>query len=291
MTKQSTPRHWAFVGIAGLLLLCVACGVVGLVVSGPDAQTAERGAASSPTAAVLTAAPSPTAQPLATVAPPATTPASPRQTAQVVRVVDGDTLRVLLDGQEQTVRLIGIDTPESVHPRQPVECFGVEAAARARELATDQRVQLAADPTQDRTDRYGRLLRYVYLPDGTLLNQALIAQGYAFEYTYNVPYQHQAAFQQAEREAREAQRGLWAPDTCNGESRPADAVAPEPTPPALPDGEDCAPAYANVCIPPPPPDLDCGEIREQYGCGIEVISHPDPHSIDGDGDGIGCECR
>jgi micrococcal nuclease len=219
-----------------------------------------------------------------------------RQAAQVVDVVDGDTLKVLLDGQEETIRLIGVDTPESVHPQKPVECFGREASAMAQELAANQAVQLEADPTQDRVDRYGRLLRYVYLPGDMLLNWELIYQGYGFEYTYAVPYAYQAEFQQAERDARANQRGLWAPDACNGERKPADEPAPEPPPvveeeqPAPPAGN-CSPAYANVCIPPPPPDLDCSDLRQQYGCGIPVVQHPDPHNIDGDRDGIGCECQ
>jgi micrococcal nuclease len=212
----------------------------------------------------------------------------------VVDVVDGDTLKVQIDGQQETLRLIGIDTPESVHPRQPVQCFGREASAKTQELAADQVVQLEADPTQDDVDRYGRLLRYVYVPSGQMLNQELIAQGYAFEYTYNVPYLYQAEFQQAEQDARTNQRGLWAPATCNGELRPADEPAPTPTQPPVVQEEqpagNCHPAYANVCIPPPPPDLNCPDIRADYGCGIEVISWPDPHEIDRDQDGIGCEC-
>jgi micrococcal nuclease len=225
-----------------------------------------------------------------------------RQAAQVVDVVDGDTLKVLLDGQEETIRLIGVDTPESVHPQKPVECFGREASAMAQELAADQAVQLEADPTQDSVDRYGRLLRYVYLPGDTLLNWELISQGYGFEYTYEVPYAYQAEFQQAERDARENQRGLWAPEACNGERKPAAEPTPEPLPeptqppvveeqPPAPPAGNCAPAYAGVCIPPPPPDLNCPEIRERYGCSISVVSHPDPHNIDRDKDGIGCECQ
>ncbi|NJO83313.1 MAG: thermonuclease family protein [Blastochloris sp.] len=243
--------------------------------------------------------PSEETSPPATAAPPTQT-APERAEAQVVAVVDGDTLKVQLDGQEETIRLIGVDTPESVHPQKPVECFGREAATKARELAADQMVLLEADPTQDSVDRYGRLLRYVYLPGDKMLNWELIYQGYAFEYTYDVPYAYQAEFRQAEQDARASQRGLWAPTACNGERKPADepapTPAPEPTPPpvveeppAQPAGN-CDPAYVGVCIPPPPPDLNCPDIREDYGCSIEVVISPDPHGIDRDGDGIGCEC-
>ncbi|HWQ11592.1 MAG TPA: thermonuclease family protein [Roseiflexaceae bacterium] len=142
--------------------------------------------------------------------------------AQVLKVIDGDTLDVQLGGQEVRLRLIGLDTPESVDPRQPVECFGVEASNRAKELLGSQVVLLEADPGQDERDRFGRLLRFVWLEDGRLFNLEMIAQGYAFEYTYANPYKYQAAFRLAEQRARENRLGLWAPTTCNGERRPAE---------------------------------------------------------------------
>lgn len=160
--------------------------------------------------------------------------------AKVVAVIDGDTVDVEIDGRKERLRLIGIDTPESVDPRRPVECFGREAAAQSRTLLTGQTVYLEADPSQDESDRYGRLLRYVWLADGRMFNYEMIANGYAFEYTYRVPYAYQQQFQQAERNAREAERGLWSPRTCNGQSIPAaeapatngaisDSAAPVPT--------------------------------------------------------------
>ncbi|MCL6567175.1 MAG: thermonuclease family protein [Acidobacteriia bacterium] len=122
----------------------------------------------------------------------------------VLRVVDGDTL--ILDGEER-VRLIGVDTPESVDPRRPVEAFGKEAAAFTRRLAEGKRVHLAYD--QQRTDRYGRTLAYVYLEDGTFLNAEIIRQGYGHAYT-RFPFAYAEQFLQLEREARAARRGLWA---------------------------------------------------------------------------------
>jgi micrococcal nuclease len=141
--------------------------------------------------------------------------------ATVVKVVDGDTVDVNLDGQEVRLRLIGINTPESVDPRRPVECFGREASDTAKELLSGQTVRLEADTSQDDRDRYDRLLRYVWLPDGRMFNYEMVAQGYAYEYTYNTPYKYQAEFKQAEQAAREGQAGLWAPSTCAGEQRPA----------------------------------------------------------------------
>jgi micrococcal nuclease len=204
--------------------------------------------------------------------------------ARVVDVVDGDTLVVQQNGQEARVRLIGLDTPESVHPNRPVECFGREASAQLKDLVEGQRVRLEADATQNDADRYGRLLRYVWLPDGHLVNQTMIAQGYGFEYTYRTPYIYQEQFKQAEREAREQQRGLWSDTTCGGEQRPADATAAPKQPPPT-SAPECDPAYPDVCIPSPPPDLDCGDVEYRR---FRVLP-PDPHNFDGNGDGVACE--
>jgi len=137
--------------------------------------------------------------------------------AQVVRVVDGDTIIVRIDRREERVRLIGINAPESVDPRRTVECFGKEAAANARALLDNKTVLLEDDPSQDSRDRFGRLLRYVWLEDGRMVNLEQIWQGYAYEYTYNVPYRYQAIFRAAEADARAAKRGLWSPETCSGQ--------------------------------------------------------------------------
>ncbi|MDQ4078081.1 MAG: thermonuclease family protein [Chloroflexota bacterium] len=167
--------------------------------------------------------------PTATPVPPTATPELQQVATQVIDIVDGDTIKVLMDGQVYTVRLIGMDTPETKHPSKPVECFGQEASVKAYELLTGQMVYLEADPSQDDRDRYNRLLRYVWLPDGRLFNQEMIAQGYAYEYTYDLPYKYQAEFKQAQQQADAQDLGLWAPTTCNGE-RVATQPAPEPAP-------------------------------------------------------------
>ena len=136
----------------------------------------------------------------------------------VVDVVDGDTLKVDIAGETTTVRVIGIDTPETRDPRKPVQCFGREASARAEALLTDQQVWLSADPTQDRVDRYDRLLAHVWLPDDRSFEWVMIADGFAHEYTYDLPYRYQGDYQDAERQARDTGRGLWAPDTCSGDT-------------------------------------------------------------------------
>ncbi len=132
----------------------------------------------------------------------------------VVRVVDGDTIVVEINGVQEKIRLIGVDTPEAVDPRKPVECFGKEASAFTRSLLTGVSVRLEPDTTQGDRDRYGRLLRYVFLSDGTLVNKEIIAEGYGHEYTYRIPYSYQADFEAAEQTARETEKGLWAPYAC-----------------------------------------------------------------------------
>ncbi len=126
----------------------------------------------------------------------------------VVRAVDGDTLVVRIEGREEKVRLLGVDTPESVHPRRPVERFGKEAAAFTRRLAEGKTVRLRDDPSNTNRDRYGRMLRYVFLPDGALLNAAIIAEGYGHAYT-RYPFERMEEFRALERRAREEERGLW----------------------------------------------------------------------------------
>lgn len=141
---------------------------------------------------------------------------SEEQFYDVVKVVDGDTIDVKINGKVQRIRLIGINTPESVDPRKPVECFGKEASNKAKEILQSKRVKLEADMSQDDQDKYHRLLRYVFLEDGTNFNRLMISEGYAFEYTYYLPYKYQTEFKQAEKEAREAKKGLWANNTCTG---------------------------------------------------------------------------
>lgn len=147
--------------------------------------------------------------------------------ARVIRVIDGDTVVVSINDEETRLRLIGIDTPESVDPRKPVECFGIEASAYTKSLLLSKNVYLERDPSQDETDRYDRLLVYLWIDDTTLFNHKIIADGYAFEYTYQIPYQYQTLFKEAQQDARTNQYGLWSPSTCNGDpDAPSTASAP-----------------------------------------------------------------
>ena len=135
---------------------------------------------------------------------------------KVTSVIDGDTLHVDVDGSDVKVRLIGINTPETVDPRTPVQCFGKEASNRMKELASGQMVYLETDPSQSTYDAYGRLLAYVFLKDGEMLNRKMIAEGYAYEYTYLAPYKYQKEFRQLQNFAHASGYGLWSPSTCNG---------------------------------------------------------------------------
>jgi micrococcal nuclease len=128
--------------------------------------------------------------------------------ATVTRVVDGDTVRVALDGADETVRYIGVDTPESVKPGTPVECFAKEASARNAELVDGEEVRLRFDV--ERRDRYGRLLAYVYRArDGAFVNERLVRDGYARPLTVPPNVRFAERFARLAREARAARRGLW----------------------------------------------------------------------------------
>jgi micrococcal nuclease len=130
-----------------------------------------------------------------------------RQTYRVSRVVDGDTIILDTIGP---VRLIGVDTPETVDPRRPVQRFGKEASAFTKRLLTGKDVRVEYD--WNRKDGYNRTLAYIYLVDGTFVNAELIRQGYGFAYT-KYPFKYAAKFRTLERQAREKGVGLWAPDT------------------------------------------------------------------------------
>lgn len=136
--------------------------------------------------------------------------------AMVTKVIDGDTIQVLLNGKTETIRLIGIDTPETVDPRKPVQCFEKEASEEAEKILEGQRITLESDPTQDTRDKYGRLLNYIFLADGTNFNLFMIRQGFAYEYTYKVPYKYQQEFKLVQKEAKNENLGLWSPSSCSG---------------------------------------------------------------------------
>lgn len=136
--------------------------------------------------------------------------------ATVKRVVDGDTFEI---ASGDKVRMIGVDTPETVKPNHPVEPYGKEASAFTKQMLAKKQVLLRFDI--EPRDKYGRLLAYVYLPDGTFVNEKLIREGYARIMTIPPNVRHADLFLQAEREAREQDRGLWRKETPRKETPPS----------------------------------------------------------------------
>jgi len=134
--------------------------------------------------------------------------------ATVTRVVDGDTIRVDIDGTEFRVRYIGIDTPETVDPRRPVGCFGKEASERNRQLVDGKIIGLEKDVSE--TDSFGRLLRYIWVGD-QMVNATLVDEGYALASTYPPDVKYSELFASLQAQARDNDRGLWG-DACAGTS-------------------------------------------------------------------------
>lgn len=130
-------------------------------------------------------------------------------TYAVTRFSDGDTIVVDMNGTPETIRFIGVDTPETHDPRKAVQCYGPAASAFTKNVIRDQRVRLSADALSSNRDRYNRLLRYVYLLDGTLLNERLIREGYGFYYPY-FPFTKSEQFDAAQKLAIADVKGLWA---------------------------------------------------------------------------------
>jgi len=130
----------------------------------------------------------------------------------VIRVIDGGTIVVQVNGHPETVRLIGVETPETKEPRKPVEYFGKEASRFTSSLVKGQRVRLEIQTSPTSRDRYGRLLAFVFRQsDNMLVNKEIIRQGYGHAYTkYPFASARMEELRAAERSAREAKRGLWA---------------------------------------------------------------------------------
>lgn len=279
----------------GAVLTCGIIGIIGARMSATASNSSQPGARPSPTivsnppatqplAATPTPAPAlPTAtQPSPT--PPSAAPAlSPTGTtptiavacleglvwepATLVRVIDGDTIDVRINSSTERVRYIGVNTPERNQPGYS------EATQANRSLVESGPLWLARD-VSDR-DRFGRLLRYVIAGE-QFVNLALVEQGMAQAATYPPDVRCVDTYLAAQQRARENGAGLWA-------NRPA-LVQPTVVPAT---GQQCHPAYPDVCIPPPPPDLDCRDIPHRR---FRVDwTYGDPHGFDGNRDGIGCE--
>lgn len=182
----------------------------------------------------------------------------------VVSVTDGDTIRVRYpSGVVEPVRLIGIDSPERN------ECGADAATAYLRSLVDGKQVRMEQDVSN--RDRYDRLLRYIYLGD-VFVNESIVWNGHATAVRYPPDTAKATILEAAQAAAQAAGRGIWSPT--GGCVTTTTTVR-----------SGCDPAYPTVCIPSPPPDLDCGQITYRR---FKVLP-PDPHRFDGDNDGIGCE--
>ena len=213
-----------------------------------------------------------------------------RQTGTVTKVTDGDTIHVKIDGQDYPVRYIGMDAPETGTANAPA------ATAYNSELVAGQVVTLVKDISE--TDRYDRLLRYVFVGN-KFVNYELVRHGLASSGTWEPDTACDATFKAVEQTARANGIGLWIPTATSKpyvkptvaatqlQSGAAGAVAGSGSSSStgtISNGN-CDPSYPGVCIPPPPPDLDCKDVPYRR---FKVIGS-DPHRFDGDHDGIGCE--
>lgn len=191
--------------------------------------------------------------------------------ATLWRVIDGDTIEVIIGDRVERVRYIGINTPERDQP------FYQEATNANVALVSQGTLKLARD-VSDR-DRYDRLLRYVVAGD-RFVNLALVEQGMAQVVTYPPDVRCTETYLAAQRQAQQQGIGFW------GASARQTLPNAAQSSPSL-SGNNCHPAYPDVCIPPPPPDLDCADIPHRR---FRVLrQYGDPHRFDGDNDGIGCE--
>ena len=198
----------------------------------------------------------------------------------VVSVIDGDTIKVRLDGSStERVRLIGIDTPETKDPRTVVECFGAEASVQtAKLLPPGTKVRLETDV--ERRDKYSRLLAYVWRTDDALfVNEALVKGGWAGAYRYPPNVKYADRFSSEASAAREAGLGLWG--ACGGTNTPASTTRSVP---GAPSGA-CDPNYAGACVPVTSSRIRCKDVGVKR---FRVVGK-DIHRFDGDGDGIACE--
>jgi len=252
-------------GVIGFICLAFAC--VGIVVT-PDVVIPD----SEPTTTIVPSSTMVFVPTQVSTPKPTETPIVVRTEARVTSVIDGDTIKVEINKAIYTVRYVGIDTPETVHPSKPVEWMGMEASEANKRLVEGQMVYLEKDVTE--TDQYGRLLRYVFLADGLFVNAELVRLGYAQVSTYPPNVRYQDLFLEMEREARENERGLWGPMLT------ATSVPSTPTPEST---CDCSGNLYNC--------KDFSTHNQAQACYdyCAAQGYGDIHKLDRDNDGVACE--
>jgi len=266
-----TKKKWILFGVGIMVVVCILCGIISVAISDNEEINSE------------------TVEVVPTVFQTEIVEVVPTQIldktydclqdnypvkANVIEVVDGDTIKVDIEGIVYTVRYIGIDTPETKHPSKPVEFFGAEASKKNEELLKDRKVLLFKDISE--TDKYNRLLRYVFV-ENMFINYQLVYQGYAYSSSYPPDVSCSELFLEAQQSAKDNLRGLWLEPTEEAETEVQKAVE---------EGrEGCDSSYPTVCIPNYPPDLNCGDISYKRF----KVEGSDPHGFDRDGNGIGCE--
>lgn len=203
---------------------------------------------------------------------------------KIVKVTDGDTITAIIRGKNESIRLLGIDTPETVDPKKPVQCFGKAASDKMKSFVLGKFVKLVDDSTQGNRDKYKRLLRYVYLPDSkaTFVNGEMIKQGFAFSYK-EYPTKMFEKFNNFEKYARENNLGLWGacpitltpvmPTSSLKQSLPQNSI-------------ESSAIYSGG-------DKDCSDFATHAKAQAFFISQggptSDPHKLDADKDGFACE--
>lgn len=298
---------WALAVLGGLFLLVGLGNAVGGPPPETDQAAADRGVGTSSTQTAA-AEQQPSTRTAQDKGAPAAVPAEAKQ-AVVQRIVDGDTLElaavaagtVLGSTARVDVRLLEIDAPETKHPGQSEQCFGEEASKHLTELAPPgSTVWFQRD--KELKDQYGRFLLYLWNEQGRFVNQAMVADGYAKATLYMPNDRYWPRINGANSRARQAGTGFWGGCNYFGEPESTPAPEPEPRPEPEPQPEpeprvepqlkpqpepeparSCAPGYS-PCVPPYPPDVDCGDVN-----GPISVTGSDPHGLDGNDDGEGCE--
>ncbi|MFQ3542848.1 thermonuclease family protein [Halobacillus rhizosphaerae] len=225
---------------------------------------------------------------------------SNKVSATVTRVVDGDTMEVNVDGKEDTVRLLLVDTPETKHPSKPVQKFGPEASQYAKEKLSGAEVKLEYDGPK--RDKYDRLLAYMWV-DGKMFNQMLLEQGLArYAYVYDPPYTHSKEYMKAQNRAKSQNKGIWSINgyvTSEGfkeqkKTATASSNSSSSSDTSSSNSSSQKSASTGLKYDPNGPDRDCGDFDTHADAQafFEAAGGPqsDPHRLDGnDKDGIACE--